>query len=92
MVRINKSEGGGEVELSVQGRLVGPWVEELRRTLAALDVPASQVALDLARVGYVDRAGQALLRELTGAGVRVGRRSGFVAVLLEEWERDGGAP
>jgi len=89
MVRISRRDVGGKIELSVQGRLVGPWVEELRRLVAGLGVTPSEVGLDLVRVGYVDGAGQELLRQLVASGVRVGLRSAFVTALLEGWEREG---
>jgi len=89
MVRICRREVGGRIELSVQGRLVGPWVEELRREVLGLEVPTSAVELDLARVGYVDGAGQELLRRLVAGGLRLGPRSGFVQALLDGWEGEG---
>ena len=45
--------------LVVEGRVAGPWVEELQRALAD---DATAQAIDVSGVGYVDAAGARLLR------------------------------
>lgn len=85
MVRIGRRETGDGLEISVQGRLVGPWVEELRSLVSGSGLPSPAIAIDLARVGYVDGPGQELLRDLAAAGVRIGPRSGFVAAVMAAW-------
>jgi anti-anti-sigma regulatory factor len=53
------------VRLRAEGRLTGPWVEELRRT-CDLHAPSGgiRLTLDLADVSFVDAAGIELLKEL----------------------------
>lgn len=53
------------VRLRVEGRLMGRWVEELRRTcdLHALS-DGIRLTLDLADVSFADAAGIELLKEL----------------------------
>jgi len=88
MLRIGTRQLDGLTELSLQGRLAGAWVAEVRQALAALDLPSSLVTLDLSEVRYVDEAGERLLREVASSGIRIGLRSGFVAALLEERGRE----
>lgn len=70
--------------LVVEGRLVGPWVTELRRVVRErLGRPGGAgLTLDLAAVSYVDAEGVSVLKELVAAGVRVRAASAFVAELL----------
>lgn len=69
--------------LVVEGRLVGPWVDELSRVaIERLRRSGAAPTLDLGAVTYVDDAGVILLRRLLGAGMQVRSSSGFVAELL----------
>ena len=63
----------------LEGKLVGPWVDECRSILAVNE--ASRPALDLSEVHYVDAAGTTLLAELDSAG-RIRARSPFLSTLL----------
>lgn len=69
--------------LCIEGRIVGPWVEELRRSCERALASAAVVTLDLAEVSFVDRSGIALLRGLEARGVRLVNCSGFVAEQLK---------
>ena len=58
--------------MKLEGRLIGPWVEECRRAWLALESwrATKKLALDLCGVTFVDEPGIALLREIcrsTGA-------------------------
>jgi len=76
------SSPSGEVELRLEGRLVGRWVGLTRRIcLRALD-DGSSVTVDLAGVAFIDRDGVALIRDLTDRGVSVVHCSPFVGELL----------
>jgi hypothetical protein len=79
MLRITKQNPpDGRPVLVLEGRLVGPWVGELRRTVAELD----QKAVDLAGVTYADADGVAALRALRSAGTELVGASGFLAALI----------
>lgn len=80
MLRITKpSPISGRTTIVIEGRLVGPWVEELRRAAAG-----GIAALDLAGVTWADDAGVALLRALRAGGTDLARCSGFLAALIAE--------
>lgn len=72
---------GGTV-LHLEGQIIGPWVDELRRTCDGL-MGNGAIALDLAHVSFVERRGLDLLRALAARGVRLRRCSAFVAEQLK---------
>ncbi len=83
MLRIDQRRDGNTIVIKVEGGVAGPWVAELGRALASLGGTATDVALDLSAVGYVDSGGEQLLREAVSRGMRIRERSGFVEALLE---------
>jgi len=79
--------GGGTVTLILEGRLVGPWVDELKQACARARSGVTGLAVDLTGVAFVDRVGIALLRELTNHDTRLFNCSPFVAEQLKPQER-----
>jgi hypothetical protein len=73
-----------EVTLRLEGRVVGRWVEELRRACAEARGGGGHVTLDLRDVLFLDREAIALLRTLTDQDVAVRRCSPFVAQQLRD--------
>ena len=79
MLRISRDQTPGpRVVLRLEGRVVGPWVEELLRTCEPLMGGDRGVSLDLAEVSYVDAEGARALRALQDRGARLERESPFV--------------
>ncbi len=70
MLRISVEENGRDLSLILEGRLVGPWVDELRRVCGDLGPPANcgRVTVDLCGVTAMDASGQALLDKLLQRG------------------------
>ena len=65
MLRISRIESSsGEVVLRLEGSLIGPWVDELRSSCAAVCNNERQLSLDLTEVLFADSKGLALLRTL----------------------------
>jgi ABC-type transporter Mla MlaB component len=81
MLRITRTQRDEIAHYRLEGKLLGPWVDELALTLAAESAP--RIQLDLANVAFVDNAGAALLRSLMQRGASIAQRSDFVAALLE---------
>jgi ABC-type transporter Mla MlaB component len=71
-------------KLKVEGKLLGPWVDELRRACDELDVSSSGLCLDLSAVTFVDAAGFTLLVELVRRGTTISERTAFVEELLND--------
>lgn len=84
MLRISSAnEARSPVVLTVEGDLVGDWVPLLHaECLRRLDA-RKPVELDFAGVGFIDRAGVAMVNGLYASGVRVVCASALVKALLE---------
>jgi ABC-type transporter Mla MlaB component len=66
----------------LEGKLLGPWLDELRSICMQSIQRSEQISLDLAAVTFVDGAGASLMGELIRQGVTITQCSGFVAELL----------
>ena len=71
------------VTLRLEGRVSGPWVEELRRWCEQVLAAGSGLSLDLADVSFVDLDGVALCRSLSDRKVTFLHCSPFVAEQLK---------
>jgi len=79
---INESEQ--RVRLSLEGWLVGPWVDELRKETEQHLSEAKALRIDLAKVLFADPRGVALLRELASRQVEHVNCSTFLSQQLKE--------
>jgi ABC-type transporter Mla MlaB component len=86
MLRITLIESSRvAVTLRVEGRITGPWVQELRTACNVHTFPDDvQLSLELADISFADTAGIALLRELRTRGVGLIRTTPFLAEQLKE--------
>lgn len=83
MLRITCTHQVGSREThKLEGRLVGPWVRELRQLCDVRLGGHQAVTLEIAGLSYVDREGVALLRDLLARGVELERGSRFVTELV----------
>ena len=82
MLRIVVESREGVSTVRAEGQMIGPWVDEVRRSCEELQRAGIEPTVDLARVSFVDREGVELLRTLTSRGVAVVNCSGFVTELL----------
>ena len=73
--------------LMLEGRLIGPWVEELRHSCENALGATTRLILDLGRVTFIDREGIELLRKLADRHAQVTNCSPFVAEQLRVVER-----
>jgi ABC-type transporter Mla MlaB component len=69
--------------LRLEGRVVGPWVDELRQICKPLLADKTKLALDLAEVSFADENGVTLLTSLGRRGVKLLRPTPFVAEQLK---------
>src|SRR5262245_50423519 len=83
MLRITRVTGTHlNQTIRLEGKLLRPWVDEVRKACASATDPAGQTCLDLSALTFVDAAGEELLRELSGQGIEVVACSSYVAELL----------
>jgi len=66
MLRIEIAQTNVSVTFTLEGRIAGPWAEELGRSWAELTPPLGTrtLVLDLRNATYADAAGIAVLREM----------------------------
>ncbi len=72
------------IEFALEGKLVGPWVDELRRLSHDALSQNKSVSLNLEKVWFVDANGAALLRDLAGRQVSQYNSSQFVSQQVKE--------
>ena len=83
MLRLTRIAGTHQTQtIKLEGKLLEPWVDEVRKACAVGADPSSGISLDLAALTFVDAAGEGLLRDLIGRGIEIVACSGYVAELL----------
>ena len=81
------SDSNQTIQLQLEGKLVGPWVEELQRLSDEALSHQKAVSLDLEKVSFVDSRGVTLLRDLARRQVSQVNCSQFVSQQLKEAAR-----
>jgi len=81
------SDSDQAIQFQLEGKLVGPWVEELQRLSHEALFHQKAVSLDLERVWFVDPRGVTLLRDLARRQVSQVNCSQFVSQQLKEVTR-----
>ncbi|HZP37586.1 MAG TPA: hypothetical protein VFE48_13970 [Methylomirabilota bacterium] len=66
------------VTVRLEGSLVGPWVDEVRRACEPFIGAGADLTVDFTRVSFVDRDGVALCRELRRGRASLRNCSPFV--------------
>ena len=90
MLRINKIEvPGNGVTLRLEGRVVGPWVTELRRACDQVLQDRRPLRLQLTDVDYLDVSGLELLGDLRAHGIPLLNPPPFVAEQLKPADGEG---
>ena len=84
MLRIDVSDAVGETAtVSLEGRVIGPWVEELRGVCEGILARGARVVLDLSDVAFVGQEGIDLFWSLRGRHVVFRNCSPFVGEQLK---------
>jgi ABC-type transporter Mla MlaB component len=84
MLKISESRHTNHtVTLRLEGHVVGPWVEELRKLCEPLLAGETKLMLDLAEVSFADEGGVTLLASLGRRGVMLSKPSPFLAEQLK---------
>jgi hypothetical protein len=81
MLRISQSPSAAATVLLLEGKLLEPWLDELRGAIAGAG-RESVVHLDLSGLDFVDPAGALLLATLARRGMLLRGASPFVAGLV----------
>ena len=84
MLRITTVESFNHaVILRLEGRIVGPWVEELQKSCEEVMARKMPLTVHLAGVEFIDARGVALVSSLRSQGVAFVDGSPFVAEQLK---------
>ena len=73
--------------LKVEGKILGPWVDELGHACEVSGMPQHCLRLDLAAVTFVDSIGLKLLDDLLRQGATIVGCSDFISDLLNGGRR-----
>ena len=86
MLRLRTFSTPRETLLVLEGRLAGPWVDELARCWARLrdEKDAGPIRVDLDGVTFVSAAGKALLARLHDDGARLTARACMTSAIIDE--------
>jgi ABC-type transporter Mla MlaB component len=82
ITRIDLDASAAIRTLKLEGKLLGPWVDELSRAREELCTSPSCLRLDLAAVTFIDSVGIKLLDDLIRRGATIEGCSSFIADLL----------
>ncbi|MBS0169557.1 MAG: hypothetical protein JSR62_04325 [Nitrospira sp.] len=85
MLKITVSNENSGTTFTLSGRLVGPWVQELRQCWLMADVDDSaQCRVDLRDVSFIDDAGKLLLSQMARDGVTIRAAGCLNRAIVEE--------
>ncbi len=85
MLRITQMLNHKSVLLKLEGRLLEPWIAELRSTWQR--IPNNrEIGLDLSAVTFTDADGAALLQAIIDRGARLVACSAFISQTLHREE------
>ena len=89
MLRISVEESSGALALIVEGRLVGPWVDELQRLCKERGAQGQgmQLTVDLCGLTAMDTRGQAVLDGLLQRGATLRCSDVMNQYLVEQMAR-----
>lgn len=91
MLRISVERQADTLSLVLEGRLVGPWVDELRRVSRELSASdGASLTVDLCGLTAMDARGQDLLDELRQAGATLRCTDVMNQYLVEQMARPAG--
>jgi anti-anti-sigma factor len=91
MLRITVERQAAAIEMTLEGRLAGAWVEELRKVLATsmAGSDADSIAINLTAVSGMDCAGRDLLIESYARGVDLTGSGLSARAFIEEMAEAG---
>jgi hypothetical protein len=82
MLRITQMATQASRLVKLEGKLLEPWLQEVRRVCEELRLQPGPAGLDLSALTFVDAAGANLLRDLVRQGMDIHACSPFVAEIL----------
>lgn len=84
MLKISKHTDGTMTIFNLEGKLAGPWVDELEQCWRGAGGDHSRVRVVLEAVTFIDGAGRALLGEMHRQGVELLARGCMTKAIVEQ--------
>jgi anti-anti-sigma regulatory factor len=89
VLRITRVDAIADTDtLKLEGRIAGPWVDELARVVRGPQEAPRRLVLDVTEVSFADDAGVRLLRELAQRSAELRGASMFLTSLIERDRND----
>jgi len=90
MLKITIHPEAGAARLTLEGRLAGPWVEELDRCWReAAGAQQNHVMVDLSGVTFIDPEGKTLLTKMWQQGVKLHAVGCMTSCIVDEISKAG---
>jgi len=83
LLKITMQKGSGPATLKLEGKLAGPWVEELKDVWRS-ESATETVLVDLLEVSFVDASGKDLLAQMWQGGADFVADSPLMKQVIEE--------
>ena len=83
MLKITVDIEGKRASLELEGRLAGPWVEELRDCWQRARIDERQISVVLKQVTFIDGAGRQLLAEMHRQGAVLAAEGCMTKAIVE---------
>lgn len=87
MFKITTHKDGARTIFELEGRLAGPWVDELKDCWQRAQRDGEMVTIALTQVSYVDSAGKSILTEMHRHGAELVAEGCMVKAIIEEIKR-----
>jgi hypothetical protein len=87
MLKITTLDCGERTVFELEGKLAGPWVEEMRACWRKAAEGNRPVGVLLKQVSFIDSAGKALLTEMCRGGAAIDGAGCMTSVTVEEIKR-----
>jgi anti-anti-sigma regulatory factor len=84
MLKITIHNEDAATRLQVEGKLAGPWAEELKRCWQGVIEPGRALLVDLSALTLIDADGKALLVEMHRQGVKLAAVGLMTQAIIEE--------
>ena len=85
MLRVTTMHEGQTVTLKLEGKLIGPWVEEVTRVWTnTTQTPRYSYIVDLCSVTFIDKPGRELLADMSRRGARFVASDCLTRTIIEE--------
>ena|SRR5437899_2202947 len=89
MLKITIHPEAGVTRLKLEGRLAGPWVEELARCWRTVDSQQQSQVVDLSGVTFIDPEGKELLTKMWQQGAKLHAVGCLTRCIVDEISKAG---